>query len=152
MSHKNTSCWASVQKYQIFPCKNSNRSDFVFHSLTPVQSLYLWPRSNSPLGGAGVPVAWPSSFGPVVVAVFIMDGARGVVVWRLDAADRAYLHPRLSTWFAAVLPLPCHPTGEHRERNRETGVWREVKMSQCCSLQWKIRKGKDSPCRKSFSR
>lgn len=41
--------------------------------------------------------------------MFVVDRACGVVIRRLDTADRADLHPRLSTWFAAVLPLPCHP-------------------------------------------
>lgn len=46
----------------------------------PVQPLYLRPWSNSPLGGARVSVAGPAGLGPVVVAVLVVDGARGVVV------------------------------------------------------------------------
>lgn len=80
--------------------------------------MYLRPWSYSPLGGAGVSIAGSAGLRPVVVAVFIMDGACGVVVRRLNAADRADLHPRLSAGFAAVLPLPCHPAGEQQRRER----------------------------------
>lgn len=41
---------------------------------------YLRPGSHPPLGGAGVAVAGPAGFRPVVVAVFVVDGARGVVL------------------------------------------------------------------------
>lgn len=88
----------------------------------------LWPRSHSPLGGAGVSVAGPAWLGPVIAAVFVVDGAGGVVFWRLDTADRADLHPRLSTWLTAVLPLFCHPTVQHRDKrgNRSFKDFREV--------------------------
>lgn len=65
-----------------------------------------------PLGGAGVSVADPAGFGPVVVAVLVVDGAGGVVLQWLHAAHRADLHPRLSAGFAAVLPVSRHPAAE----------------------------------------
>lgn len=139
MSHKNTSCWASIQRYQLkyFPANNPNRSNIVFYFtvwvLIPSQPSYLWPRSNFPLGWARVSVARSASLGPVIVAVFVVDEACGVVVWRLDTADRADLHSRFSAWFAAVLPLPCHPTREHhrkKERNRRCEDIQDVKNSE----------------------
>jgi len=47
-------------------------------SISP--AFYLRPRSNSPLGRAGMSVAGPASLWPVVIAVFIVDGAGGVVI------------------------------------------------------------------------
>ena len=71
--------------------------------------MYLCPGSHPPLGGAGPPVAGPAGLGAVVVAVLAVDGAHGVVVRRLDAADGADLLPRAAARLAAVLPLPGHP-------------------------------------------
>ena len=48
----------------------------------------------------------------VVVAVLAVDGAGGVVVRRLHAADGAHLLARLAARLAAVLPLPGHPAAE----------------------------------------
>ena len=98
-------------------------SFFFFFKKIPVRPAYLWPRPDFPLGGTGVPVAGSARLGPVVVAVFVVDGARGVIVWRLDTADRADLHPRLSTWLAAVLPLPCHPAGETQREREKQEFW-----------------------------
>lgn len=51
------------------------------------QPAYLGPRANPPLGGTGVSVAGSACLRPVVVAVLVVDDARGVVVQRLNAAD-----------------------------------------------------------------
>lgn len=63
-------------------------------------------------------VAGSPCLGPVVVAVLVVDDSRAVVVQRLDAADRAHLHPRLAAGLAAVLPLLRHPAGEGRQRKK----------------------------------
>lgn len=80
------------------------------------QPTYLGPGADPPLGGAGVAVAGSACLGPVVVAVLVVDDPRAVVVQRLDAADRAHLHPRLAAGLAAVLPLLRHPAGEGRSK------------------------------------
>lgn len=83
------------------------------------QPAYLGPRANPPLGGTGVSVAGSARLRPVVVAVLVVDDARGVVVQRLNAADRADLHPRFPAGFAAVLPLLCHPAGEQCNKKKQ---------------------------------
>lgn len=85
------------------------------------QPAYLRPRSNPPLGGTGVSVAGSARLRPVVVTVLVVDDACGVVVQRLNATDRADLHPRFPAGLAAVLPLLCHPAGEQcKEKRRNT--------------------------------
>lgn len=81
-------------------------------------AAYLGPGADSPLGGAGVTVAGPPGLRPVVIAVLVVDDPRAVVVQRLDAADRAHLHPRLAAGLAAVLPLVRHPAGGEERRTR----------------------------------
>ena len=55
----------------------------------------------------------------VVVAVLAVDGAGGVVVRRLHAADGAHLLARLAARLAAVLPLPGHPAAEEADRRAD---------------------------------
>lgn len=95
------------------PCFIASGSDVRF------QPAYLGPRSNPPLGGTGVSVAGSARLRPVVVAVLVVDDARGVVVQRLNTADRADLHPRFPAGLAAVLPLLCHPAGEQCKRKKK---------------------------------
>lgn len=82
--------------------------------------MYLRPGSHPPLGGAGLAVAGSAGFWPVVIAVLVVDGARGVVLRRLHAADGSDLQSRLSAGFAAVLPVSCNPAVE---RSRTQTVW-----------------------------
>lgn len=79
---------------------------------------YLRPGSHPPLGGAGLAVAGSAGLWPVVVAVFVVDGARGVVLRWLHAADGPDLQSRLSAGFAAVLPVSCNPAVGQRNRDR----------------------------------
>lgn len=82
--------------------------------------MYLRPGPHPPLGGAGLAVAGSAGFWPVVVAVLVVDGARGVVLRRLHAADGSDLQSRLSAGFTAVLPVSCNPAVEG---SRTQTVW-----------------------------
>lgn len=103
--------------------------------------VYLRPGSHPPLGGAGLAVAGSAGFWPVVVAVFVVDGARGVVLRWLHAADGSDLQSCLPAGFAAVLPVSCNPAVERsrtetvrmspRSQVNPLGVHQLYEWSQC---------------------
>jgi hypothetical protein len=74
------------------------------------RGTYLGPGPGPPSARAQLAVAGPAALRPVVVAVFGVHGAGGVVVQWLNAAHGAHLHASPPTALTARLPFTCDPS------------------------------------------
>lgn len=73
------------------------------------RTAYLGPGPSPPPPRAELTVAGPAALRTVVVAMFGVHGAGGVVVQRLNTTDRAYLHASSPTALSTRLPFTGDP-------------------------------------------
>lgn len=108
------------------------------------RTAYLGPGPSPPPPRAELTVAGPAALRAVVIAVFGVHGAGGVVVQGLNAADGAHLHASSPTALTARLPFTGDPPAGAEWQVVREPVWlrpgwaMRTEMSACSLLQRKL--------------
>jgi hypothetical protein len=87
------------------------------------RTAYLGPGPSPPPPRAELTVAGPAALGTVIVAVFGVHGAGGVVVQRLYTADGAHLHASSPTALSTRLPFTGDPPARAERQVVREPVW-----------------------------
>lgn len=91
------------------PCLPQSYPSSIWEEYRAKRTAYLGPGPSPPPPRAEFTVAGPAALRTVVVAVFGVHGAGGVVVQRLNTADRAHLHASSPTALSTRLPFTGDP-------------------------------------------